>query len=381
MVVYTENGGFIWWKHDGEKGGLAEMFDTAKRYGSAELADFPTFPVKAASTPAAEKSIRGALLMVAYATKHFGEEAIIGAGITSKKRVYTEEEKEEWKKKKKERQEGGSGGVTGVAALAASKREDFSEWMGKRIEERIGDSETKNKKTLRLGITLWSNAERISSSKTPLVADYLLETRKLPDLSIASKTMRFSKQFNYENGFMPALVAPIWYEGRLLGVQGIFMNSGTATKASVSDSKHTLGVALAFATINDPGEDEKSEGLPCDARVLIGEGPETMLSVAHAFPRVRCYASLSIKNLCYFPHTVQPNDFEEMPLVVCADSDLQEELSHHLTVLTKRGFKVFVARSGDFKDFNEMLKAQPGEIGLANIRRAVRDAELFVVDS
>jgi hypothetical protein len=158
---------------------------------------------------------------------------------------------------------------------------------------------------------------------------------------------------------LPAMVAAVgyWRNGSVeaCGVHRTYLRPDGAAKAAVEPAKASLGpIAGAAVWLSD------------SAPILaVGEGIETVLSVATALPEASAYAAaLSAPNLALFELPAWIAD-----LVILADRDKAGEdaaLALAAKAWRERGLRARIARPPErFNDFNDALCASNDESGSA----------------
>lgn len=268
--------------------------------------------------------------------------------------------------------------MTSEDLLLEDKSADFAERIRADVMKAIATKQAEKTGTIETARQLWT--KRCTPVLSSL-AEHYLTLRHITEKRVITSTMRFCSSAPFHGGSLPALAVPVFAPGSdiLVGLHCIYIAEATHNKVPTSDPKHTLGTPVAFARVNDPQtyacskqEIEDARTLPGRPMAAIGEGPETMLAVACAFPAMRCYAGLSIVNMYKFVQ-LEPGE----SLLFCADNDPSEQLQtksrQAAALLAKRGYKVHYAiPSDDKKDFCDLLKFPDG---IERIRTSLRSAQ------
>jgi len=161
------------------------------------------------------------------------------------------------------------------------------------------------------------------------------------------------------------LVAGKDFQGRIVGVQVIYLDQKTGKKAAIEVNKRSHGLVKGAAVLINKG----------GPTIAVAEGPETALSIANADPNLTVFASLgSITNFSAIPFEAKGN-----MLIVCADNDGIENESNHKTSraiksLNDKGFNVFVAKPEiKGQDFNDVLQLE----GRDSVLNAIKHSQLY----
>lgn len=167
----------------------------------------------------------------------------------------------------------------------------------------------------------------------------------------------------------PAMVAPIFRDNVPLGIHRTYLDFRTSGKAPVSPAKKMFGSARGGVVRLVPG----SSGLKHAAAtaqaasghrepLLIGEGIETVLSIAACVPEIRAWAALSLGNL----DLPWPAAYVDRVLIA-ADNDLKPQAVSQFERIVAawegrarpRDARVSVIRADpEFNDFNDQLRAE-----------------------
>jgi hypothetical protein len=205
-----------------------------------------------------------------------------------------------------------------------------------------------------------------------LAERYLREHRGIQG-ALYDKTFRYHPNLkNWMTGeTYPALiVAARDDKDKVCGIQAIFLDSKTATKASVGHhAKLSRGLIGEGALVHP--------GLP-SGKIAFAEGPETALSVACAHPDWTVYVTFGVSNFDKVPLKAKSKH-----IVICADNDGPDSatakgVERAANILARKGIDVWVAepkKSDDLKkwDFNDSLIIQ----GISQVREDLDNAVLY----
>lgn len=154
-------------------------------------------------------------------------------------------------------------------------------------------------------------------------------------------------------------------EGKVQGVQAIFLDENTGNKADVKVKKQNWGSTGSGGSV-DIGDPVKAEF------VCLAEGPETGLSIHAAFPQTHVKVTLGKENF----KNVDMKAINK-PIVLCLDNDgksPRSEKAIQLAVenLLAEGKQVWVAMPETIKtDYNDLLKEGGIQAVKNNIEHAI----------
>lgn len=259
---------------------------------------------------------------------------------------------------------------------------------------------------------LWANARPLSTDPregTIVAVDYMRSRRIWDDrFRGPSSGLRFAEVYPLvdrgERLQYPAVVACLADPRRIpsggdsnnntsqgiMGVHGVFMDETLRGKVNTLDiQKKTRGVWVnnAVPVVRPPGGCRKrmdeSSPLPGYSTVAIGEGWESMASVAVSCPELcEVWACLGLSNIGNFPYLggTEPG----MPIVYCADNDGLEDrkrfkVEKQVRKLTDKGYSVYLCISDEaLTDPNDVLtRAKTPEEGKAALRSRIGAATLY----
>jgi hypothetical protein len=160
-------------------------------------------------------------------------------------------------------------------------------------------------------------------------------------------SLRLNPSLKHQSGvYLPAMVAAVQdCDGKIVAVHRTFLAADGTDKANVEPNKMMLGPvaggAVRFAKTAET--------------LTVGEGIETMLSIAQARPELAVWAALSTSGLraLQLPEQVRK-------VFVCADGDKPGEDAARAAGLRfiREGRKALIVRPGAGWDFNDLLRGE-----------------------
>jgi hypothetical protein len=200
--------------------------------------------------------------------------------------------------------------------------------------------------------------------RTPL--DFYLYGRgiRIVDLAHIPNALRFAPHLKHPNGsFYPAMMAAITTgAGEFTAVHRTYLQQrapGVFVKAPLGEqAKLVLGpYAGGFIPLNRGISNKSLKEAPQGDHVVLCEGIEDGLSVALACPELRVLACVSVGN---FINLRLPQAITKVTIAGdndAPDSAAARSLQHAVDRFIDEGREVFVARSPQGKDFNDLLQA------------------------
>lgn len=251
---------------------------------------------------------------------------------------------------------------------------------------------------------LWKNSYEFSDTArcgSKAGVDYMRRTRSIQTSRVlfGNKTFRYHPSFPLMTRGEPlrfgamvvALVRPYDPTKEVRGVHGVFMDEVYNTKVSWLDVQKKSRGEFSGNAVHIQAVPDTSSSSAIDefhATIAIGEGVETMASVAEACPELNVYALLSITNVGNFRHQEVPE--LGTPLLYCADNDKQNpklmgNIEKQVQKLTDKGYVVYLClpdmphREGTKGvDFNDILvNVLPRTEAIARIRQILKNARVY----
>lgn len=192
------------------------------------------------------------------------------------------------------------------------------------------------------------------------------------------------------------LVNPADPNREIRGVHGIFLDEISSGKVDyLENQKKSRGEWSGNAVFiqqapkqQSPDQDLVEVVKEFSAALAIGEGVETMCSVAEACPELEVWALLGLGNVGNFPYlsaTPEPGT----PILYCADNDkkdpkLMEKVEKQIKKLTDKGYSVhlclpdLIQKTDQKTDFNDILiKILPRVEAIRRIRDTLKRAKIY----
>lgn len=232
-----------------------------------------------------------------------------------------------------------------------------------------------------------------------------------PELVFGNKVIRYNPacsvstgpDTNYQN---PALIFAVTNPTdtseapEVTGVQCVYLDPSTNRKAEdlLDVQKKSRGIVKGNACrLRKRPDDPETISATLEeykALIAVGEGPETMLSVAQACPNLEVYCTLSIGNIANFPYIGHVK--WGAGILYCADNDVKDTQakqdhnekarSDNINKLRAKGYTVLLCLpaliNGKSTDFNDVLTScDDPEIAAIKIKRALHMAQTFLPTS
>lgn len=207
--------------------------------------------------------------------------------------------------------------------------------------------------------------------------------------------MEYGKSMSF-GAVVVSLVNPADPNREIRGVHAIFLDEVLNGKVSYLDQqKKTRGEWIPNGALIQGGsltdEDHTKAQKEFHCTIAIGEGPETMASIAEACPELEVWSMLGINNIGNFPYLTTKKDASSSETILyCADNDGVTPKHHEKTMaqvkkLTDKGYTVYLVKpelidsKKDKKaDFNDiMTKVLPRADAITRIRETLKKAQVF----